>query len=224
MGQSSECGGEGGAPMNRYRMYLIMGSLELPLQVLPEKLAVRAAGRNETAEVLELGEVLLLRGRGLRKVEWEGLLPAWKLPCMDGQPLTPILAVRYIQRYRDKKEPVYLRLEGTDLDLNVPFGIEDFNYEERGGEPATSITPSSSPNGGATPPAASPCPRGRSGRRTGPARQRTPGAAAIRWSRGTACGPSPGGFTETGPSGGSSTKPTGPWWGPTPISSIRGRC
>lgn len=30
--------------MNRYRMYLIMGSLELPLQVLPEKLAVRAAG------------------------------------------------------------------------------------------------------------------------------------------------------------------------------------
>ena len=121
--------------MNRYRMYLIMGSLELPLQVLPEKLAVRAAGRNETAEVLELGEVLLLRGRGLRKVEWEGLLPAWKLPCMDGQPLTPILAVRYIQRYRDKKEPVYLRLEGTDLDLDVPFGIEDFSYEERGGEP-----------------------------------------------------------------------------------------
>ena len=113
--------------MNRYRMYLILGSLELPLQVLPEKLAVRAAGRNETAEVLELGEVLLLRGRGLRKVEWEGLLPAWKLPCMDGQPLTPILAVRYIQRYRDKKEPVYLRLEGTDLDLNVPFGIEDFS-------------------------------------------------------------------------------------------------
>ena len=68
MGQSGECGGRGGAFMNRYRMYLIMGSLELPLQVLPEKLAVRAAGRNETAEVLELGEVLLLRGRGLRKV------------------------------------------------------------------------------------------------------------------------------------------------------------
>ena len=216
MGQSSECGGEGGAPMNRYRMYLIMGSLELPLQVLPEKLAVRAAGRNETAEVLELGEVLLLRGRGLRKVEWEGLLPAWKLPCMDGQPLTPILAVRYIQRYRDKKEPVYLRLEGTDLDLNVPFGIEDFSYEERGGEPGDLYYSIQLTEWRSYAPSRVTLPEGEV--------QRTPGAAAIRWSRGTACGPSPGGFTETGPSGGSSTKPTGPWWGPTPISSIRGRC
>lgn len=67
--------------MNRYRMYLIMGSLELPLQVLPEKLAVRAAGRNETAEVLELGEVLLLRGRGLRKVEWRGSSPRGSSPA-----------------------------------------------------------------------------------------------------------------------------------------------
>ena len=220
MGQSSECGGEGGAPMNRYRMYLIMGSLELPLQVLPEKLAVRAAGRNETAEVLELGEVLLLRGRGLRKVEWEGLLPAWKLPCMDGQPLTPILAVRYIQRYRDKKEPVYLRLEGTDLDLDVPFGIEDFSYEERGGEPGDLYYSIQLTEWRSYAPSRVTLPEGE----VREARQRTPGAAAIRWSRGTACGPSPGGFTETGPSGGSSTKPTGPWWGPTPISSIRGRC
>ena len=207
--------------MNRYRMYLIMGSLELPLQVLPEKLAVRAAGRNETAEVLELGEVLLLRGRGLRKVEWEGLLPAWKLPCMDGQPLTPILAVRYIQRYRDKKEPVYLRLEGTDLDLNVPFGIEDFSYEERGGEPGDLYYSIQLTEWRSYAPSRVTLPEGevREADRAG-----APGAAAIRWSRGTACGPSPGGFTETGPSGGSSTKPTGPWWGPTPISSIRGRC
>ncbi|MFQ8759334.1 MAG: hypothetical protein ACLSAF_07680 [Intestinimonas sp.] len=166
--------------MNRYRMYLILGSLELPLQVLPEKLAVRAAGRNETAEVLELGEVLLLRGRGLRKVEWEGLPPRVEAPLHGRTAADAHSGGAVYPALPGQKEPVYLRLEGTDLDLNVPFGIEDFSYEERGGEPGDLYYSISSPNGGATPPATSPCPRGRSGRRTGPARQRTPGAAAMR--------------------------------------------
>lgn len=42
------------------------GMLQLP--ILPEKLKVSSPGKNKTATVLGIGEVLLLRLKGLRSV------------------------------------------------------------------------------------------------------------------------------------------------------------
>lgn len=52
-------------------MTLTFGSSVIRIPVLPEKLAVKSPGKNEAATVLELGEVSLLRRRGLRQVSWE---------------------------------------------------------------------------------------------------------------------------------------------------------
>ena len=47
--------------MADYQMTLSFGSSVIHIPVLPEKLTVKSPGKNETATVLELGEVSLLR-------------------------------------------------------------------------------------------------------------------------------------------------------------------
>lgn len=50
--------------MAEYQMTLYFGSSVIHIPVLPEKLTVKSPGKNETATVLELGEVSLLRRAG----------------------------------------------------------------------------------------------------------------------------------------------------------------
>ena len=52
------------------------GMLQLP--ILPEKLKVSSPGKNKTATVLGIGEVLLLRLKGLRSVSWDSF---FRLQC-----------------------------------------------------------------------------------------------------------------------------------------------
>ena len=52
--------------MSNYRMTLIVGGREINIPVLPAKLNVSSPGKNERVTVLDLGEVLLLRKKGLR--------------------------------------------------------------------------------------------------------------------------------------------------------------
>ena len=51
--------------MSNYRMTLIVGGREINIPVLPAKLNVSSPGKNERVTVLDLGEVLLLRKKGL---------------------------------------------------------------------------------------------------------------------------------------------------------------
>lgn len=118
-----------------YTMFLLVDTLEIPIPVLPEKLKVSSPGKNQTATVLELGEVLQLRKRGLRSVEWESVFPAASGPYVTGTLPVPLNAVRAIQKARDSLKPLRFLLLGNDLDINASFGVDDFSYEERGGEP-----------------------------------------------------------------------------------------
>jgi len=120
--------------MSKYRMTLIIGGQEINIPVLPEKLNVSSPGKNELATVLELGEVLLLRKKGLRILAWESFFPAAKAPYTTGRIKNPISIVRVIQKARDDKDPVRFLITGTDLDCNIRMGIESFEYEERSGE------------------------------------------------------------------------------------------
>ena len=54
--------------MSNYRMTLIVGGREINIPVLPAKLNVSSPGKNERVTVLDLGEVLLLRKKGLRNM------------------------------------------------------------------------------------------------------------------------------------------------------------
>lgn len=122
-----------------YSMYLITaGGVKLPIPVLPDKLKVSSPGKNKTDTVLGLGEVLLLRKKGLRTLAWDSHFPAHPAPYVTGGLSSavpaPMELVKAIQTARDTVEPLWFRLLGADLDMNTKVGVGDFSYEERGGE------------------------------------------------------------------------------------------
>lgn len=120
--------------MSNYKMTLIVGGREINIPVLPAKLNVSSPGKNERVTVLELGEVLLLRKKGLRILSWESFFPVSKAPYTTGQIKDPVSIVQAIQKARDQKSPVRFLITGTDLDCNLRMGIDSFEYEERSGE------------------------------------------------------------------------------------------
>ena len=117
--------------MSDYKMTLIVGGREINIPVLPAKLNVSSPGKNERVTVLELGEVLLLRKKGLRILSWESFFPVSKAPYTVGQIRDPVSIVQAIQKARDQKSPVRFLITGTDLDCNLRMGIDSFEYEER---------------------------------------------------------------------------------------------
>lgn len=120
--------------MTNYGIALIIEGREVSLPVLPAKLKVTSPGKNETTTVLELGEILRLRKKGLRTVAWDCFFPVHAAPYVTGQITTPIEIVKAIQAARDTLSPIRFLIAGTDLDINVRMGIETFDYEERSGE------------------------------------------------------------------------------------------
>ena len=120
--------------MRNYGMTLIAGGREIDIPVLPEKLKVTSPGNNATAPVLVLGDVLILRKKGLRTVAWDSFFPVNDAPFVTGRITDPVEIVKAIQKARDSLDPVRFLITGTDLDINVRMGVETFDYEERAGE------------------------------------------------------------------------------------------
>lgn len=120
--------------MRNYGMALIVGGREITIPVLPAKLKVTSPGKNETTTVLELGEILILRKKGLRTLAWDSFFPVNDAPFVTGRITDPVEIVQAIQKARDSASPVRFLITGTDLDINVRMGVETFDYEERAGE------------------------------------------------------------------------------------------
>ena len=117
-----------------YKMTLIVEGRELNIPVLPSKLNVSSPGKNEKLTVLETGEILVLRKKGLRTVAWNSFFPANSAPYTTGQVKDPVSIVKAIQKARDAQKPIRFLITGTDLDCNIRMGVESFDYEERSGE------------------------------------------------------------------------------------------
>lgn len=120
--------------MDGYTLVLKTEDWEIPIPVLPEKLAVSSPGKNDKAVTLGAGEVLILRAKGLRSMAWDSFFPTALAPYTARAIPEPVAAVRAIQYVRDARKPVRLILTGGDLDINTRMGIESFDYEERYGE------------------------------------------------------------------------------------------
>ncbi len=117
-----------------YRMYLILDDKPVEFPVLPNRLSIKAGGKNSTTEVLGLGEVNLLRERGLSVISWESFFPADAFPSSVTAPVEPSEAVRAIEAFRDTRKPARFVLTGGGNDIGLSVGIEAFEIEERGGD------------------------------------------------------------------------------------------
>lgn len=121
--------------MADYQITLSFGSAVIHIPVMPEKLTVKSPGKNETATVLELGEINRIKQRGLRQVSWESHFPANSAPYVTGwEDAAPVDYVQGIEDARDSRESGRFSITGTDLNINMAVAVEDFSYEERGGE------------------------------------------------------------------------------------------
>ena len=83
--------------MSNYGMTLIAGGREIDIPVLPEKLKVTSPGNNDTATVLVLGDILILRKKGLRTIAWDSFFPAHSAPYVTGRVRDPVEIVQAIQ-------------------------------------------------------------------------------------------------------------------------------
>ena len=71
--------------MNDYGMTIIAGGREIEIPVLPQKLKVTSPGNNDKATVLVLGDILILRKKGLRTVAWDSFFPVNDAPFVTGR-------------------------------------------------------------------------------------------------------------------------------------------
>lgn len=117
-----------------YKITLKLYDKNIILPVLPESLEISSPGDNETTKVMGIGEINIIRKRSLREFSISSHFPKHDAPYVTGELLEPIEYVKAIQAQRDKLKPLRFSLEGSDLDINIQVSIDDFSYEERGGE------------------------------------------------------------------------------------------
>lgn len=121
--------------MADYTMTLELGNKIIRIPVMPEKLTVKSPGKNESATVLKLGDVGIIRKKGLKEIAWSGLFPLHAAPYVtDRIQLSPMTYVRDIEAFRLSEEPGRLSIYGTDLGINMQVSIQSFEWEERAGE------------------------------------------------------------------------------------------
>lgn len=102
------------------------------LPVNPSVFNVQVGSKNETVNVVDLGDVNLLGGEALAGIELSSFFPAQYAPyCAYRNIPDPYSAVKILEQWRKSKKP--LRLIITETDINLLCTIESFEYGEQGG-------------------------------------------------------------------------------------------
>lgn len=105
---------------------------KIQLPVNPSQFSLSVGNKNETVNVVDLGDVNLLGGEALASIELSSFFPAEYAPyCAYRSIPEPYEAVKLIEQWRVNKKP--LRLIITDTNINLLCTIESFEYGERGG-------------------------------------------------------------------------------------------
>lgn len=128
-----------------YKMYLDINDGEegFILPVLPEKIQIDEGGDNKSYNIVNLGEVNVINLPKLTKVSFESYFPLNRGPYVSSEKLfAPNIYINKIQEWRKKCYKVRFIFTGSTLDsvfnasteINNLFSIENFKYEERGGE------------------------------------------------------------------------------------------
>ena len=107
--------------------------VQLPIN--PPKVEVKYGSNNKSAEIVKLGEIILLRNRKLGSISFESFFPEeqW-FPGIRtlGKFERPKFYKDFFLKIKDSGKPA--RLVVTGLDLNMLVSIEDFNYYHQAGD------------------------------------------------------------------------------------------
>lgn len=118
--------------MRKYILSFNNGTEKLQLPVNPEEFEMQTSLDNETVNIQEVGEIILIGNRKLDEIKLESFFPNQQYPfCTYKDFPKPYDCVALIKKWRDSKKPI--RLVITDTDVNHAVAIESFDYSEKDG-------------------------------------------------------------------------------------------
>lgn len=122
----------------KYQMWLTYNAEKekIQLPVLPESFQVSNGSKNDSVNVVGLGEIVIMQSRPALQFSWSSFFPATKFPGIQVSSITkPLTLVQKINEWKASKKPVHLIVTACGVDLFAT--IEDFSYSEEGGDPGT---------------------------------------------------------------------------------------
>lgn len=122
-----------------YKMYIGIdeGEEGFILPVLPEKIEVSQKGDNKTYNVINLGEVNNINLPLLEDISFESHFPLQInsfISIEEKRLMDPDYYVKKINGWRNNLNKIRFIFTGGPLEINGLFSIENFKYEEHGGE------------------------------------------------------------------------------------------
>jgi len=117
------------------RFFIEYQNLLVQLPVNPEEIKVSFSGGNKSKEVINLGEITLIKERKLATIKLTSFLPLKSdapYVLTKGRFEGPQFYIDLIQRIVEDKQP--LRFTITDTKINMLATIEDFSYGQIGGD------------------------------------------------------------------------------------------
>lgn len=105
----------------------------LRVPVNPEVISVSAEGKNETLEVVNFGEVNMLKNAGLRQISFESFFPSHAdhpAVMTKGQFLQPKEYLDFFSRVRNDRQPLYFILTGDAFENQIHMSIENFEWSQ----------------------------------------------------------------------------------------------
>lgn len=120
-----------------YKMYLGINNGEegFIVPVLPEKIEISEDGDNKTYNVINLGEVNNIAIPKLTNITFESYFPLNNTPYVSSDELfNPSFYIKKINEWRNNLQKIRFIFTGGPIEINDLFSIENFKYNESGGE------------------------------------------------------------------------------------------
>lgn len=108
------------------------------LPVTPSKLEYKIGSKNETMDLMGLGEINILKGPGLTEISFEALLPAVKYPfaVYDGDFKAPAYYLDLLKKLKNDKKPFKFKVVritptgGVVRQTDMEAGLESYSITE----------------------------------------------------------------------------------------------
>lgn len=122
----------------KYEMWITHNAekQKIQLPVLPETFSVKNGSKNDSINITGLGEITIMQGRPALQFSFSSFFPATKFPGLQVKKITkPLTIIKKINNWKAGDKPVHFIATACGVDIYAT--IEQFDYEEAGGDPGT---------------------------------------------------------------------------------------
>ncbi|CAM4456382.1 MAG: LysM peptidoglycan-binding domain-containing protein [Paenibacillus macerans] len=106
----------------------------LKLPINPSEIKVSESGQGSSYDVAGLGQINVIKDRGLTEYSFSGLFPAqWYKFVATDDLLHPVEYIKMIEKWMIAKRPIRFIFTSDTYDINTPASIESFTWKEVAG-------------------------------------------------------------------------------------------